>query len=163
MEIVLSGENRYDQYGNFWFKDKAGEEHKVGAKNRKKDELVRVVVGSPNCAVKLIFDTVKGKDGKDYDYISGIELLELKVDETKITEQQVKPQSRETASEPAPQAVGMCTKEMGDMIRAKYLKPLFGDEAYLELIKWYRGQILSITRIPYDGTKLPKFDTKKED
>ena len=91
MEIVLSGENRYDQYGNFWFEDRAGEEHKVGAKNRKKDDLVRAVVDNPNRAVFLVFDTVKGKDGKEYDYISGIELLELKVDEAKITEQQAVP------------------------------------------------------------------------
>jgi len=158
MEIVLSGENRYDDYGNYFFKDKAGKEHKVGVKRKNQQELIDLVEHNPDRAVKFTFDSYK-----EIDYIVGIELLELKVDGAKITEQQVKPQSRETASEPAPQAVGMCTKEMGDMIRAKYLKPLFGDEAYLELIKWYRGQILSITRIPYDGTKLPKFDAKKED
>lgn len=62
-----------------------------------------------------------------------------------------------TKPQPAPQAVGMCTKELGDMIRAKYLKPIFGDEAYIELIKWYRSQILGITRINFDGSKLPQF------
>ena len=62
---------------------------------------------------------------------------------------------------PAPQAVGMITKEIGDMVRTKYLKPLFGDEAYIELIKWYRGQVLAITRVPFDGAKLPTFGKPK--
>ncbi len=63
-------------------------------------------------------------------------------------------------TEIAPQAIGMCTKEIGDMIRAKYLNTIFGDEAQKELIKWYRSQVLGITRIPYDGSKLPTFETK---
>ena len=58
---------------------------------------------------------------------------------------------------PAPQAVGMMTKEIGDMIRADMLSKIFGAEASVELVKWYRSQTLGITRIPYDGTKLPKF------
>lgn len=64
---------------------------------------------------------------------------------------------------PNPQAVGMITKEIGDMIRAKYLVPIFGDEASQELIKWYRSQTLGITRIPFDGNKLPKFGIKLEE
>lgn len=63
--------------------------------------------------------------------------------------------------EPAPQAVGMITKEIGDMIRAKYLVSIFGKEAQEELIRWYRSQVLGITRIPYDGEKLPKFEAQK--
>lgn len=65
--------------------------------------------------------------------------------------------------EPAPQAVGMITKEIGDMIRSKYLKPLFGDEAYIELIKWYRGQVLGITRIDFEGAKLPTLKKAQEE
>lgn len=63
--------------------------------------------------------------------------------------------------EPAPQAVGMITKEIGDMIRAKYLFTLFGEDAQIELIKWYRGQVLGITRVNYDGSKLPDFKKKE--
>ncbi len=61
---------------------------------------------------------------------------------------------------PNPQAVGMCTKEIGDMIRSKYLKPLFGD-IHIGLIKWYQGQILDITRIPFDEAELPQFKPKR--
>ena len=133
MEIVLSGETRYDQYDNFWFKDKAGEEHKVGAKNRKKEELVKVVVGNPNCAVKLIFDTVKGKDGKDYDYISGIELLELKVDGAKITEQQAVPAPQPKTV--APQELGMWWKELGNRIGDGSI-----DKDFPNSTVWIKGQ-----------------------
>lgn len=61
-------------------------------------------------------------------------------------------------AEPAPQAVGMITKELGDMIRAKYLMTIFGEEVGHELIRWYRSQTLGITRINYDGKNLPKFE-----
>ena len=67
----------------------------------------------------------------------------------------------EPKPEPAPQAVGMITKEIGDMIRSKYLKPLFGDEIYGELINWYRAQTLGITRVPFDSAKLPQFGVAK--
>ena len=59
---------------------------------------------------------------------------------------------------PNPQAVGMITKEIGDMIRAERLNGLFGHDTAVELIKWYRSQTLGITRVPYDGAKLPKFE-----
>ena len=58
---------------------------------------------------------------------------------------------------PNPQALGMVTKEIGDMIRSKYIKTIFGDEASANLITWYRSQVLGITRIVHDGAKLPKF------
>ena len=67
-------------------------------------------------------------------------------------------EARTQLSPPAPQAVGMITKEIGDMIRAKYLTAIFGDETQKELLKWYRSQTLSITRISFDESKLPKFE-----
>ncbi len=73
-----------------------------------------------------------------------------------------KTKGESTLPPPNPQAVGMFTKEIGDMIRTKYLVPIWGEEAGAELIKWYRGQGLSITRIPFDGNKLPKFGVGKE-
>jgi len=111
--------------------------------------------------------TVSYEEVGKYKNIMGVLPMgeQIQVNEAEITKQQVKPisQPKETIQAPAPQAVGMCTKEIGDMIRSKYLKPLFGEAAYFELIKWYRGQVLSITRIPYDGSKLPNFETKKEE
>jgi len=57
----------------------------------------------------------------------------------------------------APQAVGMMTKEIGDMIRAKMLTVIYGTKIANELTKWYRSQALGITRINYDGKDLPVF------
>ena len=73
--------------------------------------------------------------------------------------------SRETTKEHTPDtqnigegaARGMCVKELGDMIRAKYLVPLFGQEVSGELIAWYRSEVLGITRVPFDEAKLPNF------
>ncbi len=65
---------------------------------------------------------------------------------------------QEVRKEIAPQAIGMMTKEIGDMIRAKYLVPIFGKDVGNELIKWYRGQALGITQIPFDGKDLPTFE-----
>ena len=72
MEVVISGENRYDDFGNFFFKDKGGTEHKIGTKRKNFDELVNLVVENPDRAVKLTFDSFK-----KIDYIVGIELLEF--------------------------------------------------------------------------------------
>lgn len=69
---------------------------------------------------------------------------------------------QDQAEKPSGQEIGMTTKELGDMIRAKYLIPIFGNEVGTELIKWYRGRILSTTRIPYDRAKLPDLKRKEE-
>lgn len=161
MEVVLSGETRYDDYGNFWFKDKEGKERKIGTKREDFEELCTRVENNPNRAVTLKFDHYMNKP-----YIVGVELLDkqIQVDEAKITEQQKEPMVVETTPiKPtiAPQAIGMTTKELGDMIRANKLREIFGLEASVELVKWYRGQILGTTGIPFDGSKLPSF--KKED
>ncbi len=74
-------------------------------------------------------------------------------------------EAKKEPSEPPPpdkQAVGMITKEIGEMIRAKLLVPIFGDEISVELLKWYRGQTLGITRVQFDRDKLPKFGVKPE-
>ena len=58
---------------------------------------------------------------------------------------------------PNPQAVGMMTKELGDMIRSENLVRVFGTKIAVELVKWYRSQTFGITRINYDGKDLPVF------
>ncbi len=67
------------------------------------------------------------------------------------------PQPGEELPPPAPQAVGMMTKEIGDMMRAEMLGKIFGAKIAVELTKWYRSQALGITRIPYEGKDLPVF------
>lgn len=60
--------------------------------------------------------------------------------------------------EPAPQAVGMTVKEVGAMIISKDINWIFGKKIALKLVEWYRGQILGVTRIEFDGKDLPKFE-----
>ena len=72
--VVLSGENRYDQYNNFFFKDKTGKEHKIGAKRTDKEEIASLVAFNPDRGVKLIWG-VYVRDNKEYDIIKDIELV----------------------------------------------------------------------------------------
>lgn len=56
------------------------------------------------------------------------------------------------------QAIGMTTKEIGDMMRANILSAIFGKIIAASLTTWYRSKILAITRIAHDGKDLPKFE-----
>ena len=73
--VVLSGENRFDQWGNFLFKDKGGREHKIGAKRNDKDQLAVLVNDNPNKGIRLTWDVYE-RDGTQYDIIKGIEVIE---------------------------------------------------------------------------------------
>lgn len=115
-------------------------------------------------AIKFIMRDYTTPDGTNKPFVADIETVGGALPPAQ-SQEQVLPEHQEViekakaqATPPAPQAVGMITKEIGDMIRAKYLKAIFGDEAQTELIKWYRGQTLGITRINYDGAKLPKLN-----
>jgi len=139
--VVLSGETRFDQWENFFFKDNAGKEHKVGAKNKKKDEIVKIIVANPGRAVEIAYDTVTGKEGKVFDYIK---LVEIQVDETKITEQQVAPLVAKTA--PAPQELGMWWKELGECIRSGVIDKDFPNMATKIKGQYYK-QMETVTGI----------------
>lgn len=64
----------------------------------------------------------------------------------------------------------MTTKEIGDMFRAgaksgnitAVLNTIFGKEIAIELVRWYRSQILGTTRVPFDGKTLPQFKTEDQ-
>lgn len=62
-----------------------------------------------------------------------------------------------TKTTPAPQAVGMITKEIGDHIRKATLTPIFGKVIAIKLTEWYRSQVLGITRISCDSKDLPVY------
>lgn len=64
--------------------------------------------------------------------------------------------------EPAPQAIGMCWKEIGQLILADKLGFLFGTENAKEITRQYRGYLLSTLELPFDGAKLPQWDKPKE-
>ena len=55
-------------------------------------------------------------------------------------------------------ARGMSVKEIGDMIRSDDLIGIFGAEIAKELVRWYRRELLGITRIEHDSKDLPNFD-----
>jgi len=69
--VVLSGENRLDQYNNFFFKDKTGKEHKIGEKRKDKDQIAALVAAYAGRGVKLIYGEYKG-----FPFIEHIELVE---------------------------------------------------------------------------------------
>ena len=139
--VVLSGETRYDQWENFLFKDNAGKEHKIGAKNKKTDEIANVVIANPGRAVEIAYDTVTGKEGKVFDYIK---LVEIQVDETELTKQQVVIPVAKTA--PAPQELGMWWKEMGECIRSGAIDKDFPNMA-IKIKGQYYKQMETVTGI----------------
>ena len=148
MEVVISGENRYDDYGNFFFKDKAGEEHKIGEKRENQEKLIDLVENNPDRAVKLTFDEYKGRS-----YIVGIELLEIPVDGEKITEQQAAPPVAPTKpappvapTKPAPQELGMWWKELGKCIRSGLIDKDFPNSA-VKIRGQYYKQMETVTGI----------------
>ncbi len=160
-KVVIPATREENQYGDLIFFDGDGNQHKIG--NKRPQLFENIIEGR---AVELYYAVYMDKK-----YICGAKLVEGELKPPQ-SDQNVLPEHQRVidaskpdeppAPPPAPQAVGMMTKEVGDMIRTKYLKPLFGDEAYIELIKWYRGQVLAITRISFDGAKLPTFGKPKE-
>lgn len=135
--------------------------------NGKKHNIFGLTAQWPICLVGYQIELGYQDDDrtKNVEYIrpgqSMPESVKPEVVESTMPPQEEIEQAKASQVTPAPQAVGMVTKEIGDMIRSKYLKPIFGDDAYLELIKWYRSQVLGITRINFDGAKLPDFKTKE--
>ena len=111
-------------------------------------------------AVRFIMTDFTKPDGVKIPFVSDIETVEGALP-SPVAPKQPTGYEGEVTIKPAPQAVGMITKEIGDMIRAKYLVTIFGNEIAKELIKWYRSQTLWITGIPFDEAKLPNYEVKK--
>ena len=118
-----------------------------------------------NRVIKFIMKDYTKPDGVKVPFVNDIETVETpppqkphlsSKDQKEVDE--ARQEGRQELPPPNPHAVGMMTKEIGDMIRAKYLVSIYGQEASNELIKWYRSQGLGITRITFDGDKLPKFE-----
>jgi len=91
---------------------------------------------------------------------------DMRPEDKKIVAQAV----REGTPPPNPQAVGMMTKNIADMIIASVqkhgniagvLKTIFWNDAAIELVRWYRNQALGTTQIPFDGTDLPELKSKE--
>jgi len=149
-------------YGDLTFTDKEGTGYKIS--NKRVQYFENTI--QPDIGVELSYANAYGKE-----YIYSARQLKdglpppqpiKPTEREKVAVQEAHKTHDENLPPPNPQAVGMVTKELGDMIRTKYLKTIFGDETGIELIKWYRGQVLGITRVPFDGAKLPTFKKQPE-
>lgn len=103
MNVVISGENRVDDYGNFFFKDKAGNEHKIGEKRKNQTELIDLIENNPGKAVSFTY-----AEFNKVNYIVGVELVsEQLTDESVETppdetpKPQLKPQLKPTEKPPS--------------------------------------------------------------
>lgn len=138
-------------YGDLVFTDKGGGNYKVGNKRVKYFED-KIISGM---SVQLNFSQAYGKE-----YIYNASLVDgnLPPPVTPPLPEQGNP-SNEEVGQPRqvnPQAVGMITKEIGDMIRSQKLSEIYGRETASRLISWYRQQTLNITGVQWSN--LPNFE-----
>ena len=135
--------------------DKEG--HSVNVKGGKKgsglyerwDELI------PECAYEFTMDEYNGKP-----FVADFQSVEVALAEQEMEKAPKPPKPLPTAT-PAPQVeisgaeMGMTIKEVRELYTMGKLNQLFGPEIAAGLMAWYRGKILSTSRMPYDGKDLP--------
>lgn len=165
--------NQDDDY--FHFADEGGQTYRIKNNRTQSIELITDNLGR---AVKLNYGSYNNRE-----YIHTVELVAGKLPPPKPpATDMIEPKAEKTTQPektPAPpipilpsgQATGMVTNNITSLIVAgvqskdsitAILDALYGKETALELIKWWRGQFLSITRVTYDGAKLPSFCKKHE-
>ncbi len=159
-QIIVVGNVETNAYGDLTFTDKEGKSYKV--KSTRKQYSEKAIV--PGQAAQLNFAVYMNKE-----YVYSAEAVKDKLPEAVkpgsviLLEKHFTTENSSTSTggiaplkvnqgeplskEPAPQAVGMTTKEIGDMIRAKMLTEVFGKETAIKLLAWYKGQVLSTTKI----------------
>ena len=136
--VVLSGDNRQDQYGNFLFKDLAGAEHKIGAKRENQSELVALINNNPGRGVKLTYNEYMNRS-----FIVGAELVEGALPEPVKTETQPIPQIDTPPSKSREDAIreGMWFKELGESLRSGLIDRSTPAGKLLE--KFYKAEMQS--------------------
>jgi len=136
--VVLSGDNRQDQYGNFLFKDLAGAEHKIGAKRENQKELVDLINFSPGRGVKLTYNEYMNRS-----FIVGAELVEGALPEPVKTETQPIPQIDTPPPKSREDAIreGMWFKELGESLRSGLIDRSTPAGKLLE--KFYKAEMQS--------------------
>jgi len=142
-------------YGDLTFTDKEGVSRSIGKARRIHFEKTIV----PGAGVILNYTSNPHKPNTEYIYSAelvkdklpaAVNPPEIKLEPQHLEKEKIVASISGTApplKEPAPQAVGMTTKEIGDMIRAKMLTEVFGKETAIKLLNWYKGQILSTTKV----------------
>ena len=143
--VITVGITRKDEYGNLWVTPSGGgEEVKIGAKRKQLHDLFE-----QGKAIMLHWETYMDKP-----YVFDAKLVEGELPQ---------PPKHTPTSRPAPQEIGMWWKEVGELYRTNKLMELFGKKNAIDVIKVYRGQLLSTLEIPFDGSELPQFLKKPED
>lgn len=151
--VIVIGVTRVDEYNNLWVTPKGGgNEVKISVKRAGLHPLFQ-----QGKAVMLHWETYK-----NIPYVSDAKLVEGELPEAqKLESPPLQPgESRVVEvpqTPPAPQAVGMITNNICQLIIADKLTAIFGKRIGIELVKWYRSQTLGITRIPFDGKDLPEY------
>lgn len=169
-EVIVLSDSPEDMSGDesyFSFADKSGATHRIKS-NR--TQSIQTIQGNVGKAIQLNYGEYMGNK-----FIHFVGLVEGELPPS--VEPTLRPEDQKTVDNAvkstqtiAPQAIGMMTKEIGDMIRAgvekgsviSVLTAIYGRDAAVEVVKWYRSQTLGITRITYDGSSLPQFIKKEE-
>jgi hypothetical protein len=154
-KVVIPTSREVNQYGDLIFFDGNGTQHKIG--NKRPQVFESIVIGK---AVELYYAQYMERQ-----YICGAKLVEGQLPEAQ--EPQILPEhkaeidraveaSHSDMPPVAPQAIGMTTKEIGDMIRASikdkdsygaYLIAVFGQDKAKQIVAWYQEQILKNTSL----------------
>lgn len=117
---------------------------------------------NPDVAYEFEMDVFR-KDGREYPFVVDFKAVEIALAEQEI-ERATKKQMDEALKPDTPSAPmqrvsgekeGMITKEVGNLYCMGKLNQLLGEKIAATMMSWYRGQLLSTSRIPYDGKDLP--------
>ncbi len=161
MKFIVS-HSVVDKYGNLIVTSMSGVDYKIGVKRTQLFDVFQ-----PDTEVVVGYASYKNRDyiaeATPANQLISADTPIQEEAPAKIISKSSLPSAKEKVElkpEPAPQAVGMTTKEIGEMIRAGKLKDIFSAEIATELVKWYQSQILGTTRISFDSSKLPKFMVK---
>ncbi len=137
-QCIVVNEVGANSYGDLTFTDKENNQYKISVKRKQYFEKVIL----PNVAVQLNY--AMSSFGKEYIY-SAVQVKEglpppvtPKVVTSSISKTEPKPQPK---TEITGQTIGMTTKEVGDLIRAKMLTEVF-KEAAPKVNAWYKSQML---------------------
>jgi len=106
--VVLNGVTRYDNWNNFFFEDKTGKQHRIGSKNHNLEAIAKLIETNPSQAVEISYGVFTNKQtGKETPYIKDVKLTDIKVDESKLKEQQVTPPAEPIRGDPKNRAFAL--------------------------------------------------------
>ncbi len=150
-QIIVVDSVGENSYHDMTFRDKEGKDYKISVK---RVQYFKEII-LPNTAVQLNY--AKAYD-KEYIY-SAVQVMSALPPPQKATtvpvpgEPPIVTEAKKMGAEVistekvSGQEIGMTTKELGDMIRAKQLSVIFGLETAEKLVAWYKKRIQTTTGI----------------